>query len=100
MTWLNIKAEYRPKFQKVYFVPFNRIEDAVDPIYRLQRRHIGNECFLLNSFHMAQLLADDWPRDFEELSATIPPYILTVVIAGGKRRPKKELPMRKRHFLR
>jgi hypothetical protein len=40
---------------------------------------------------MAQLLADDWSKDFEELSATIPPYILTVVIAGGKRRPLERI---------
>ena len=91
VTWLNIKTEYRPKHQKVFFIPFKKIEDAVDPIYQLQRKHIGNECFLLNSFNLALLLAEDWPKDFEELKEILPPYTLTVVIAGAPRRPLERI---------
>jgi hypothetical protein len=91
VTWLNIKTEYLPVNQKVFFMPFKRIEDAVEPIYQMQRRHIGNECFLLNDFNLAQLLAEDWPRDFEELQEVLPPYTLTVVIAGGVRRPLERI---------
>lgn len=91
VTWLNVKTEYRPKHQKVFFVPFKRIEDAVEPIYRMQRQHIGNECFLLNSFNLALLLADEWPKDFEELNEKLPPYTLTVVIAGAPRRPLERI---------
>jgi len=91
VTWLNIKTEYRPQHQKVFFVAFKRIEDAVEPIYRMQRRHIGNECFLLNSFNLALLVAEEWPRDFEELRETLPPYTLTVVIAGAPRRPRERI---------
>ena len=91
VTWLNIKTEYRPKHQKVLFVAFKRIEDAVEPMYRMQRRHIGNECFLLSSFNLALLLAEEWPREFEELREALPPYTLTVVIAGGVRRPLERI---------
>jgi FAD/FMN-containing dehydrogenase len=91
VTWLNIKTEYRPKHQKVFFIPFKKIEDAVEPIYRMQRRHIGNECFLLNNFNLALLLADEWPKDFEDYRATLPPYTLTVVIAGAPRRPLERI---------
>jgi len=91
VCWLNIKTEYRPKHQKVFFIPFKRIEEAVEPIYRMQRRHIGNECFLLNSFNLALLLAEDWPREFEELRERLPAYTLTVVIAGGVRRPLERI---------
>jgi FAD/FMN-containing dehydrogenase len=91
VTWLNIKTEYRPKQQKVFFIPFDRIEDAAEPIYRMQRRHIGNECFLLNRFNLALLLAEEWPRDFEELKDRLPPYTLTVVLAGAPRRPLERI---------
>jgi FAD/FMN-containing dehydrogenase len=91
VTWLNIKTEYRPKHQKVFFIPFKKIEDAVDPIYQMQRKHIGNECFLLNSFNLALLLAEDWPKDFDELMGKLPPYTLTVVIAGAPRRPLERI---------
>jgi len=88
---VNIKTEYRPKHQKVFFIPVKRIEDAVEPIYRMQRRHIGNECFLLNRFNLALLLAEEWSKDFEELRETLPPYTLTVVIAGAVRRPLERI---------
>jgi FAD/FMN-containing dehydrogenase len=91
VTWLNIKTEYRPKEQRVYFVPFKKIEEAVEPMYRIQRRHIGNECFLLNNFNFAQLLAEEWPKEFEELKEKLPPYTLTVVIAGAPRRPLERI---------
>jgi FAD/FMN-containing dehydrogenase len=91
VTWLNIKTEYRPKYQKVFFIPFKKIEDAVEPIYKIQRRHIGNECFLLNNFNLAQLLSEEWPKDFEELLEKLPPYTLTVVIAGASRRPLERI---------
>ena len=91
VTWLNIKTEYLPKHQKVFFIPFKRIEDAVDPIYRMQRRHVGNECFLLNGFNLALLLADEWPKDFEDYREKLPPFILTVVIAGAPRRPLERI---------
>lgn len=91
VTWLNIKTEYRPRQQKVFFIPFRKIEDAAEPIYRMQRRHIGNECFLLNSFNLALLLAEEWPRDFENYRETLPPYTLTVVIAGAPRRPLERI---------
>ncbi len=91
VTWLNIKTEYRPEHQKVIFVPFNKIEDAAEAIYRLQRRHVGNECFLLNSFNLALLLADEWPKDFEDYREKLPPYTLTVVIAGAPRRPLERI---------
>jgi FAD/FMN-containing dehydrogenase len=85
VTWLNIKTEYRPKHQKVFFIPFNKIEDAVEPIYRMQRRHVGNEFFLLNSFNLALLLADEWPKDFEDYREKLPPYTLTAL--PMRRRP-------------
>ena len=37
VTWLNIKTEYRPKQQKAYFVAFNELQDAAEPIYQIQR---------------------------------------------------------------
>jgi FAD/FMN-containing dehydrogenase len=91
VTWLNLKTEYRPAHQKVFFIPFKRIEEAVEPIYQMQRRHIGNECFLLNNFNLALLLAEEWPKDFEALRETLPPYTLTVVIAGAPRRPLERI---------
>jgi len=91
VTWQNFKTEYRPTHQKVYFVAFDDLEQAADPVYMLQRRHVGNECFLLNSFMMAQLLCDEYPKDFAKLMEALPPYTLVLVIAGAPRRPLERI---------
>ena len=90
VTWLNIKTEYRPKQQKAYFAGFEELEDAAEPIYKMQRRHVGNECFVLNRFLLAQLLAEK-SGDFEKLMAELPPYTLVLVIAGAPRRPLERI---------
>jgi FAD/FMN-containing dehydrogenase len=91
VTWLNVKTEYLPKHQKAFFVPFEKLEDAANPIYQLQRRHVGNECFVLNNFLLASLLAEEWPKDFEDLKSTLPPFTLIVVVAGAPRRPLERI---------
>ncbi|MCX8042641.1 MAG: FAD-binding oxidoreductase [Desulfobacterota bacterium] len=91
VSWLNIKTEYRPKYQKAYFVACDELEDAADPIYKLQRRHIGNECFVLNRFLLAQLLCKEYPKDFTKLMDDLPPYTIILVIAGAPRRPLERI---------
>jgi hypothetical protein len=91
VSWLNLKTEYRPRHQKAYFAAFDELEDAADPIYKLQHRHIGNECFVLNRFMLAQLLCEKYPKDFDKLLEELPPYTLTVVIAGAPRRPLERI---------
>ena len=90
VTWLNIKTEYRPKEQKAFFAAFNELEDAAEPIYKLQRRHLGNECFILNKFLMASLLREQ-DGDFEKLMQDLPPYTMVLVIAGAPRRPLERI---------
>ena len=91
VTWLNIKTEYLPKHQKPFFIPFNTIGEVVEPLYRLQRRHIGNECFVLNRTNLATLLAEDFSKEYEKLKAVLPPYTVILLIAGAPRRPLERI---------
>ncbi len=91
VCWQNIKTEYRPKEQKAYFFEFDDLDEAAEPIYQLQRRHVGNECFVLSRFLLAQLLSTDFPKDFEKLMGALPPYTLVLVIAGAPRRPQERI---------
>jgi len=91
VTWLNIKTEYRPRHQRPYFIPFDTIEEVVGPIYRLQRRHIGNECFVLNRSLLATLLAEDFKKEYEKLKNALPPYTIILVLAGAPRRPLERI---------
>lgn len=91
VTWANIKAEWLPKVEKVLFMSFERIEDLVEPIYRIQRRMIGRECFVLNSFNLAAILAENWPQDFKSLRESLPPWILMLSLAGLHRLPAEKI---------
>ncbi len=91
VCWQNIKTEYRPVHQKAWFIEFGDLEDAADPIYKLQRRHVGNECFVLNKFLMAQLLCEGDAKEFAKLMDVLPPYSLVLIIAGAPRRPLERI---------
>ena len=91
VTWLNIKTEYRPKQQKAYFVAFNELQDAVEPIYQIQRKLLGNECFVLSSHLLALLLCEGEEKQYAKLMAELPPYTLVLVIAGAPRRPQERI---------
>ncbi len=91
VTWLNIKTEYRPVHQKAFFVAFHELQDVAEPIYHIQRRHVGNECFVLNRCLMATLLSDGDQKEYSKLMCELPPYVLTLVIAGAPRRPLERI---------
>ena len=91
VTWVNVKVEYLPVVQKIYFVSFRRIEDVIEPIYRIQRRRIGDECLVLNNFNLANILTRKWPGDFKALRESLPPFTMILVLAGGRRRPEEKI---------
>jgi FAD/FMN-containing dehydrogenase len=91
VTWMNMKAPPLPKKEKVFFIPFQRIERAVEPLYAIVRRMLGAECFLLNRFSLASILAKKWPDDFKALRKGLPPFTLVLCLSGGKIFPKEKI---------
>jgi FAD/FMN-containing dehydrogenase len=91
ITWANLKAEYLPTMDKIFFMPFDRIEDVAEPVYRIQRRMLGNECFILNNFNLAAILAEKWPEDFEDLRDSLPPWTVILCLSGLHRMPKEKI---------
>ena len=69
----------------------------------IQRKEIGMECFLLNSFNLSALLTKDWElpdrfpckskesEQFEAQRNTLPPWTLMVRLYGLIRRPEERL---------
>lgn len=91
VTWANIKVEYLPNLNKIFFIPFDQIEDAIEPLYKIQRRMIGLECFLLNKINLALILADDSFGSFEGLMGILPNWVLVLILSGGRRHPEKKI---------
>ena len=61
ITKVVVKAEHLlPKFSKVFVLPFETLEAAIEPMRRIQRKELGLECFILNSFNLAAIRTEDW----------------------------------------
>jgi len=91
VTWANLKIEHLPKMDKILFAPVRDLNYAIEFLYRILRIRIGQECLLLNNVNLAAILADDWPRDFDKLRASLPPWTLILVISGFQRRPEEKI---------
>jgi len=88
MTWANLKAQFLPQMDKLFFIPLDGIADLPEPIYRIQRRLLGRECLALNSFNLAAIIAEDWPGEFNSLRDTLPPWIIILCLTGLHRLPE------------
>jgi FAD/FMN-containing dehydrogenase len=88
LTWAGLKLEWLPSLDRLCIIPLDAIEDAVRPIYRIQRLMLGNECLVLNRHDLAAILAQAWPDDSDALSRALPPYAILLVLSGLARHPE------------
>jgi FAD/FMN-containing dehydrogenase len=91
VTWTNLKIESLPLKDKILFAPIEHIDSAMDFLYRILPRRIGQEVLLLNRVDLAAILAEKWPDDFNRLKSTLPPWTLILVISGLLRRPEEKI---------
>jgi len=91
ITWANVKFEYRPKMNKTFFISFNRIEDSIEPIYRIQHRMIGQECLLLDNTSLAAILSEGSPERYHSFKRILPRWLLLLIVSGGPKRPEEKI---------
>jgi len=90
LTIMNVKIFHKPLMQKVVFLPFDILEDAVMPFYTVQRREIGHECFLLNGYDLAAIMAES-DSEIPELVRRLPHYCIVLNLWGGQFFPKERI---------
>jgi hypothetical protein len=91
LTWANIKLEYSPKMDELFFIPFAKAEDLIEPIYKIQHRMLGRECLVLNNLNLANILCEDWPDEFQLLRKNLPQFTLILCLYGLDRRPAERI---------
>jgi len=98
VTWMNIMAEPLPVKQKLYFTACRSIDDLLAFTYRVQKKWIGYECFILNKTNLASILArqDD---DITVLQQKLPEYVQVFCIGGLKRFPNERIAYQEADFL-
>ncbi|MFH1485867.1 MAG: FAD-binding oxidoreductase, partial [Chloroflexota bacterium] len=99
VTWANMKMEFLPTINKVFFMPFGTLADAIEPMYRIQRLKLGYECLLLNNINLATIFTEEWPKDFESLRVALPPWTLILILSGGPRRPEEKIAYEERALM-
>lgn len=91
VTWGIVKFEEIPTLTKAFFIPVDKVEDAIEPIYKILRRRIGYECLLLNNTNLATILTQDWPEQFTELRDSFAPWTIILILGGLRRRPDEKI---------
>ncbi len=91
VTWSNLKIESIPKLDKVLMAPVNDLTYAMEFLYRILPRRIGQECVVLNNVALAAILAQDWPKEFEKLRRALPSWTLIFLVSGLWRRPEEKI---------
>ena len=91
VTWGIVHIQPLPTLTKTKFITTDKVEDAIEPIYKILRRRIGYECLLLNNTNLAAILAESVPGQVAELKAKLPPWTTILVIGALKRRPEERI---------
>ena len=90
VTIMNAKIFHKPLSQKVVLLPFDRIEDLVKPLYTIQHREIGHECFVLNNYDLACIFAEN-DSEIQSLADRLPPYCIVLNLWGGQFFPEERV---------
>ena len=90
VTVMNFKIVPRPAMQKVYFLPAPTLEQLIDPAYRILRREIGNECFIMNRLDLASMLAED-DNELAALREKLPAFCLVLCLDAGEWYPQEKI---------
>ncbi|HBE44092.1 MAG TPA: hypothetical protein DDW17_01230 [Deltaproteobacteria bacterium] len=91
VTWMSMKIESIPRIDKIYFAPVYDLPYAIDFLYRILPRRVGQECLLINNVDFAAIIAERVPEDFDALCAKLPPWTLIFVMSGLLRRPEEKI---------
>jgi FAD/FMN-containing dehydrogenase len=90
VTVMNFKMVPLPSRQKIYFLPFDTMEELIEPAYLTLRREIGNECFVLNRHNLASILAERGD-EIGTLKEHLPLYCLVICLDAGEWYPDEKI---------
>jgi hypothetical protein len=91
VTWNIVKIEELPTLSKCLFIPLEKMEDSIEPLYKMLRRRVGMEVFLLNRVNMATILTEEWPNQFKDMKKAQANWTIVMVLSGLKRRPEEKI---------
>lgn len=91
VTWASLRCELLPSLEEPFLVGSSELDKLFKLIHWLIRLRLVNECFVLNNSNLAAFMAKRWPRDYQDLKDTLPPWVLFYNIAGYEYLPEKRV---------
>ncbi len=90
VTWCSVKLEVKPSIHRIYFVPDDKLSRLIDFTYRAMRPKLGDEWFILNSYALASMIADD-PERIASLAERQAPYTVVYGVSGYEYLPEQRV---------
>ncbi len=91
VTWASMRCELLPSFEEPFMVGSANVGTLLELASWLVRLRIANECFILNNTNLSSIFAKKWPKDYQSLKDTLPPYILFYNLAGYEYLPEERV---------
>ena len=103
MTKMCVHIHQYIREKKIFFISFNNLSEAVEPLKCIQRKEIGLESFLINDFNLAALINPDWEMPasfpstrkesdtFDQIRKQLPPWVMVICLQGAPRHPEKKI---------
>ena len=90
VTWVSMRCELLPAMEEPFVVNATSVAPLLDLASWLVRLRIANEVLILNRANLAAMFAKKFPKDFQTLVNSLPPYTLFYNLAGGEDRSLQE----------
>jgi FAD/FMN-containing dehydrogenase len=91
VTWVSMRCELMPEVEEPFVVNAASPAPLLELASWLVRLRIANELFILNRTNLAAMFAKKFPKDFQSLMGTLPPYTLFYNLAGYEYYPQERV---------
>ncbi len=85
VTKASIRVKPKPQIQEIVSIPFQKLEDLIDFVYKVERKEIGTECLILNKCNALEYL------NIENKNAKFPDWIFLICLEGLERLPEEKI---------
>jgi hypothetical protein len=91
VTWASMRCELLPSVEEPFVIGAPKLGALLELASWLIRLRIVNECFLLNRTNLANIFANNWPADYQNLKAALPAWTLFYSVAGYEYLPEERI---------
>ncbi len=91
VTWISLRCEILPSLEEPFLVGSSDLDTLLEMTSWLIRLRMVNECFILNNTSLAAIFARKWPKDYQDLKDSLPPWTLFYTVAGYEYFPEERV---------